>query len=153
MFLCTSNQRYLLLIWQQTSRYPTPPAMPHFSDLLATRISRRRLLGGGGALAAALAMPGLLTACATVQRLGLYRGLTPPALTLDKVTVPGRLHHANASALGKRRYCQTLPDFKSRCIGTVRPSRHCRLARITMVCIFSRSIYRRVETAQRKGCW
>ena len=64
---------------------------PHFSDLLATRISRRRLLGGGGALAAALAMPGLLTACATPRSAAAKSLLgfdAIPALTLDKVAVP-----------------------------------------------------------------
>ncbi|QQD25156.1 DUF839 domain-containing protein [Venatoribacter cucullus] len=64
---------------------------PHFSDLLATRISRRRLLGGGGALAAALTLPGLLTACAAT-RVAAAKSLLGfeaiPALTLDKVTVP-----------------------------------------------------------------
>ena len=63
----------------------------HFSDLLATRISRRRLLGGGGALAAALTMPAVLSAC-SARPLATNNGLLGfdaiPALTLDKVTVP-----------------------------------------------------------------
>ncbi|MCD8521842.1 MAG: PhoX family phosphatase [Saccharospirillaceae bacterium] len=63
----------------------------HFSDLLATRISRRRLLGGGGALAAALTIPGLLSACSTrpmPAQSGLLGFDAIPALALDTITVP-----------------------------------------------------------------
>jgi hypothetical protein len=65
---------------------------PHIEDLIATRVSRRQLLGGAAALAAAGLLPGALLrsapAAASSTRIRKLRFEAVPTSTADTFTVP-----------------------------------------------------------------